>query len=79
MTSGRPHRAALAPEAAQAELEREAGRQFDPELTKEFLTLLASGACDEVDLVTEALRVAGARTRSGGAGRAVDRSMGAVR
>jgi putative nucleotidyltransferase with HDIG domain len=79
MTSQRPHRAPLAPEAAREELEREAGRQFDPELIKEFLALLASGACDEVDLVTEALRVVGARTRSGGAGRAVDRSSGAVR
>ena len=81
MTSGRPHREALSPEAACAELERGAGSQFDPELTKEFLALVESGACDgEVDsYVVDALRVAGAGMRSGGAGRAVDRSAGAAR
>jgi response regulator RpfG family c-di-GMP phosphodiesterase len=80
LTSARPHREALSPEAACAELERGAGSQFDPELTKEFLALVESGACDgELDYVVDALRVAGARMRSGGAGRAVDRSQGAAR
>jgi response regulator RpfG family c-di-GMP phosphodiesterase len=81
MTSARPHREALSPEAACAELERGAGSQFDPELTKEFLALVESGACDgEVDsYVVDALRVTGAGMRSGGAGRAVDRSVGAAR
>jgi response regulator RpfG family c-di-GMP phosphodiesterase len=80
MTSARPHRDALSAEAACAELERGAGSQFDPELTKEFLALVESGACDgELDYVVDALRVVGARMRSGGAGRAVDRSLGAAR
>jgi HD-GYP domain-containing protein (c-di-GMP phosphodiesterase class II) len=80
MTSARPHRDALSPEAARAELERGAGSQFDPELAKEFLALVESGACDgEMEYVVDALRVAGARMRSGGAGRAVDRSLGAAR
>ena len=80
MTSARPHRDALSPEAARAELERGAGSQFDPELAKEFLALVESGACDgEMEYVADALRVAGARMRSGGAGRAVDRSLGAAR
>jgi response regulator RpfG family c-di-GMP phosphodiesterase len=80
MTAARPHREALSAEAARAELERGAGSQFDPELTKEFLALAESGAFDgDVDYVVDALRVAGARMRSGGAGRAVDRSLGAAR
>ncbi len=80
MTSWRPYRAALAPEAVRAELERGAGSHFDPELAKEFLALIESGACDgEIDSVADALVVTSAWVRSGGAGRAVDRSMGTLR
>ena len=42
MTNDRPYRHALSPEAALAEIEREAGRQFDPVLAAEFITLLAA-------------------------------------
>ena len=39
MTSGRPYRTARGPEAAMAELRREAGRQFDPEVVEAFATM----------------------------------------
>jgi response regulator RpfG family c-di-GMP phosphodiesterase len=41
-----PYRAALDRSAIQAELRRYAGVQFDPDLVKEFLTVLETGACD---------------------------------
>jgi HD-GYP domain-containing protein (c-di-GMP phosphodiesterase class II) len=40
MTNDRPYRKAMTHEAALAELERNAGAQFDPALTGEFLTLM---------------------------------------
>ena len=58
---------------------RGAGGRFDPDLAKEFLALVESGACDGADTVADVLRVASEWVRSGGAGRAVDRSMGAAR
>jgi diguanylate cyclase (GGDEF)-like protein len=39
MTSDRPHRAAMTPEAALAELVRSAGSQFDPEVVQAFLAI----------------------------------------
>lgn len=39
MTSDRPFRTALSAEAAFAELERERGRQFDPECVEAFVAL----------------------------------------
>jgi response regulator RpfG family c-di-GMP phosphodiesterase len=39
MTSDRPYRRALPFESARAEITREAGRQFDPEVTQVFLSL----------------------------------------
>jgi putative nucleotidyltransferase with HDIG domain len=46
MTSDRPWRRARTQASALAELRREAGRQFDPTLAKEFVALVESGACD---------------------------------
>jgi len=37
MTSDRPYRGAMSPQAAIAELEREAGTQFDPEVVVAFM------------------------------------------
>jgi HD-GYP domain-containing protein (c-di-GMP phosphodiesterase class II) len=42
MTNDRPYRGALPAAAALAELEREANRQFDPVLVREFVFLLAA-------------------------------------
>jgi diguanylate cyclase (GGDEF)-like protein len=42
MTSDRPYRAALAPEAAREELERCSGRQFDPAVVRALLGLLTT-------------------------------------
>lgn len=41
MVNDRSYRKALAPEEAQEELRRNAGTQFDPELAREFLAMLA--------------------------------------
>jgi hypothetical protein len=41
MTTDRPYRKALGPEAAVGELRREAGRQFDPRVVETFVALLA--------------------------------------
>mgnify|MGYP000051418518 CR=1 FL=1 len=40
MTTDRPYRAALSPELIRAELEHNAGKQFDPDLTVLLLRLL---------------------------------------
>ena len=58
---------------------RGSGGAVDPDLARQFLALVESGACVGADGVAEVLRVASAWMRSGGAGRAVDRSMGAAR
>jgi response regulator RpfG family c-di-GMP phosphodiesterase len=56
MTSDRPWRSARTQAAALAELRREAGRQFDPALAKEFAALVESGVCDvDLGLVAEAV------------------------
>ena len=44
MTSNRPYRPALTPEAAVAELERCAGAQFDPEVVDVFVEVWRQGA-----------------------------------
>lgn len=46
MSSDRPHRAALPREDVIAELRRGAGSQFDPDLVKEFLSILETGVCE---------------------------------
>jgi len=43
MVAGRPYRAAISHEAALAELERQAGVQFDPEVVGLFISLFADG------------------------------------
>lgn len=43
MTTDRPYRAALAEARALAELENGAGRQFDPEAVREFVSLVRAG------------------------------------
>jgi response regulator RpfG family c-di-GMP phosphodiesterase len=56
MTSDRPWRSARTQAAALSELRREAGRQFDPALAKEFAALVESGVCDvDLELVAEAV------------------------
>lgn len=58
MTSDRPWRSARTQAAALAELRREAGRQFDPALAKEFAALVESGVCDvdlDLELVADAV------------------------
>ena len=46
MTSNRPYRPALTPEAAIAELERCSGTQFDPEVVEVFVDAWRQGAFD---------------------------------
>ena len=46
MSCDRPYRQALGRRAIVSEMERFSGVQFDPELAKEFLVLLESGACN---------------------------------
>jgi response regulator RpfG family c-di-GMP phosphodiesterase len=59
MTSDRPWRGARTQAAAIAELRREAGRQFDPALAKEFAALVESGVCDvDLELVADAVGAA---------------------
>lgn len=43
MTSDRPYRRAMSPQAAAAVLEEEAGKQFDPQLVSIYLKLIAAG------------------------------------
>jgi putative two-component system response regulator len=55
MSSDRPYRKALSRDIVCEELRRFAGIQFDPDLAKEFLLVLESGACDiDMELVAEA-------------------------
>ena len=55
MSSDRPYRKALSRDVVCDELRRFAGVQFDPELAKEFLFVLESGACDiDMELVADA-------------------------
>jgi putative two-component system response regulator len=55
MSSDRPYRKALSRDVVCEELQRFAGIQFDPELAKEFLFVLESGACDiDMELVADA-------------------------
>jgi HD-GYP domain-containing protein (c-di-GMP phosphodiesterase class II) len=64
MTSDRPWRSARTQAAALAELRREAGRQFDPALAKEFAALVESGVCDvDLELVADAVGGAPATKR----------------
>jgi response regulator RpfG family c-di-GMP phosphodiesterase len=63
MTCDRPWRSARTQAAALGELRREAGRQFDPALAKEFACLVESGACEvEVDEAKESRSMAEPRT-----------------
>ena len=56
MSVDRPYRKALDRDSILAEFERFAGVQFDPNLVKEFLTILESGVCDvEPELVAEVI------------------------
>ncbi len=58
MTSDRPYRRALPLAAAQAEIEREAGRQFDPEVVRVFLSF-PEDAWENVRLEVAGLRANG--------------------
>ncbi len=56
MSCNRPHRRPLTREATLIEFERCAGTQFDPELSKEFLAILETGACDvDPELIADAV------------------------
>ncbi len=80
MNSDRPYRSALDPERVRQELEAGVASQFDPELAKEFLLLVESGACDEdVQATASPWALAESQDRSGGAGRAVDAAEGDAR
>lgn len=62
MTSDRPWRGVRTQAAALAELRREAGRQFDPALAKEFVALVESGVCElDLELVADAVSSAQAK------------------
>jgi putative two-component system response regulator len=47
LTHPRPYKAAWTPESALAEIEREAGRQFDPEIVRAFIALQRQGRMAE--------------------------------
>jgi response regulator RpfG family c-di-GMP phosphodiesterase len=67
MTCDRPYRRALSREVVTRELHRFAGTQFDPGLTKEFLALIESGACDvDLEVVAEAVAGVGGWKESAG-------------
>ncbi|HME71340.1 MAG TPA: HD domain-containing phosphohydrolase [Myxococcota bacterium] len=67
MTCDRPYRRALPREVVHRELHRFAGVQFDPGLTKEFLALVESGACDvDLEVVAEAVAGVGGWKESAG-------------
>jgi putative two-component system response regulator len=46
LTHGRPYKAAWSVEEASAEIAREAGQQFDPDVVRAFLTLERRGALE---------------------------------
>jgi putative nucleotidyltransferase with HDIG domain len=63
MSNDRPFRSALNRSVVTDELQRSSGTQFDPEIAKEFLFILESGACDVdpellADAISEAQSVA---------------------
>jgi len=67
MTCDRPYRRALPRDVVIRELHRFAGVQFDPGLTKEFLALVESGACDvDLEVVAEAVAGVGGWKESAG-------------
>jgi response regulator RpfG family c-di-GMP phosphodiesterase len=70
MTCDRPYRRALAREVVVREIERFGGVQFDPSLSKEFLAVIETGACD-VDVVSLADAV-------GGSGHVIESPMAAA-
>ena len=49
MIAGRPYRAAISHQAALAELRRQAGVQFDPDLVEVFAALFADGLPWDID------------------------------
>ena len=56
MANERPYHEALPHHLIVAELRRCADRQFDPDLVKEFLTILETGVCElDPDLIAEAV------------------------
>ncbi len=56
MSRDRPYRRAMDRELITDELRRFSGTQFDPEIAKEFLVLVESGACDvDPEIVADAL------------------------
>lgn len=61
MSSNRPYREALSRYVIVAELRRFAGKQFDPDITKEFLAVLGTGVC-EIDPILLADAVMDAST-----------------
>ncbi len=65
MSSDRPYRKALSREVVCDELRRFSGIQFDPELAKQFLFVLESGACDiDLELVADAVANAVSTTQA---------------
>jgi putative nucleotidyltransferase with HDIG domain len=56
MSSDRPYRKALARATAIDEIRHFSGTQFDPDIAKEFLVVLESGACDiDLEIVSDAV------------------------
>jgi putative nucleotidyltransferase with HDIG domain len=55
MTSDRCYRAALPRDAAIREVHRYAEVQFDPNIAKEFVSIVETGACDDLEVVAGAI------------------------